>query len=104
MNTASLQTEQKKWWHLSLTKQIFLGLIVGILAGWLAPQFSSQLSFVRDIFLRLIKSIIAPLVFSTIVIGIAGGGDLKKVGRMGVLPCKVIPDFLEKLLKIILKL
>ena len=83
MNTASLQTEQKKWWHLSLTKQIFLGLIVGILAGWLAPQFSSQLSFVRDIFLSLIKSIIAPLVFATIVIGIAGGGDLKKVGRMG---------------------
>jgi proton glutamate symport protein len=37
----------------------------------------------RDIFLNLIKSIIAPLVFSTIVIGIAGGGDLKKVGRMG---------------------
>ncbi len=83
MNTAILQTEQKKWWHLSLTKQIFLGLIVGILAGWLAPQFSSQLSFVRDIFLSLIKSIIAPLVFATIVIGIAGGGDLKKVGRMG---------------------
>lgn len=77
MNTAILQTEQKKWWHLSLTKQIFLGLIVGILAGWLAPQFSSQLSFVRDIFLSLIKSIIAPLVFATIVIGIAGGGDLK---------------------------
>lgn len=83
MNTAIVQIEQKKWWHLSLTKQIFLGLIVGILAGWLAPHFSSQLSFLRDIFLSLIKSIIAPLVFSTIVIGIAGGGDLKKVGRMG---------------------
>lgn len=83
MNTAILQTEQKKWWHLSLTKQIFLGLIVGIFAGWLAPEFSSQLSFVRDIFLSLIKSIIAPLVFATIVIGIAGGGNLKKVGRMG---------------------
>lgn len=83
MNTAIVHTEQKKWWHLSLTKQIFLGLIVGILTGWLAPQFSSQLSFLRDIFLSLIKSIIAPLVFSTIVIGIAGGGDLKKVGRMG---------------------
>ena len=73
----------KPWWHLSLTKQIMLGLIVGVLLGWLAPQFSSQLSFIRDIFLNLIKSIIAPLVFSTIVIGIAGGGDLKKVGRMG---------------------
>src|SRR5260370_17968287 len=37
----------------------------------------------RDIFLNLIKSIIAPLIFSTLVVGIAGGGDLKKVGRMG---------------------
>jgi len=40
--------------------------------------------FLRDIFLNLIKSIIGPLVFSTLVVGIAGGGDLQKVGRMGV--------------------
>src|SRR4029077_17071013 len=40
--------------------------------------------FLRDIFLNLIKSVIGPLVFSTLVVGIAGGGDLKKVGRMGV--------------------
>ncbi len=73
----------KKWWKFSLTTQILLGLVVGLLVGWLFPEFGTQISFLRDIFLNLIKSIIAPLVFSTIVIGIAGGGDLKKVGRMG---------------------
>jgi proton glutamate symport protein len=40
--------------------------------------------FLRDIFLNLIKSIIGPLVFSTLAVGIAAGGDLRKVGRMGV--------------------
>lgn len=78
-----MQHESKPWWHISLTKQILFGLAFGIFLGWIAPEFSSSLKFMRDIFLNLIKSIIAPLVFSTIVIGIAGGGDLKKVGRMG---------------------
>jgi len=77
------QHVNRPWWHISLTKQILFGLIFGVFLGWIAPGFSSSLSFMRDIFLNLIKSIIAPLVFSTIVIGIAGGGDLKKVGRMG---------------------
>src|SRR5262249_14819374 len=46
-------------------------------------DWGNKVYFLRDIFLNLIKSIIAPLVFSTLVVGIAGGGDLKKVGRMG---------------------
>jgi len=61
-----------------------LGLIVGTFLGWLAPEWGIKSYFLRDIFLNLIKSIIAPLIFSTIVVGIAGGGDLKKVGRMGI--------------------
>jgi len=51
--------------------------------GWLSPAWGDRVYFLRDIFLNMIKSIIAPLVFSTLVVGIAGGGDLKKVGRMG---------------------
>src|SRR5262249_15842282 len=47
-------------------------------------SLGDSLYFLRDIFLNLIKSIIAPLIFSTLVVGIAGGGDLKTVGRMGV--------------------
>ncbi len=57
---------------------------MGGLIGWLQPEWGNKVFFLRDIFLNLIKSIIGPLVFSTLVVGIAGGGDLKKVGRMGV--------------------
>jgi proton glutamate symport protein len=68
----------------SLTTQIMIGLVIGVIVGWAAPEWGTRVYFLRDIFLNLIKSVIAPLVFSTIVVGIAGGGDLKKVGRMGV--------------------
>lgn len=61
-----------------------IGLVVGGLIGYLRPDWGNSIYFLRDIFLNLIKSIIGPLVFSTLVVGIAGGGDLKKVGRMGV--------------------
>src|SRR5438477_2540555 len=68
----------------SLTMQIMIGLIVGGVIGWLRPDWGNAVYFLRDIFINLIKSIIAPLVFSTIVVGIAGAGALRKVGRMGV--------------------
>lgn len=61
-----------------------LGLIIGALTGYLRPDWGNSVYFLRDIFLNLIKSIIGPLVFSTLVVGIASGGDLKKVGRMGL--------------------
>ena len=67
----------------SLTQLILLGLVAGALYGHFDPAHASQLGWIRDIFLHLIKSIIAPLVFSTVVVGIAGGGDLMQVGRMG---------------------
>ena len=60
-----------------------IGLVVGALLGWLRPDWGNNVYFLRDIFINLIKSIIAPLIFSTIVVGIAGAGALKKVGRMG---------------------
>ena len=74
----------KKWWHLSLVKQIFLGLAVGVLLGWLIPQWGLETEFLRKIFLNMVKSIIAPLIFASIVSGIAGGGDHSTVGRMGI--------------------
>ena len=61
-----------------------IGLVVGVVIGWLRPDWGNKVYFLRDIFINLIKSIIAPLVFSTIVVGIAGAGALRKVGRMGV--------------------
>ena len=64
--------------------QIMIGLLVGGLIGWLRPDWGNAVYFLRDIFINLIKSIIAPLVFSTIVVGIAGAGALRKVGRLGI--------------------
>src|SRR5438067_11118157 len=72
------------WYRPSLTTQIMIGLVVGVLIGWLRPEWGNKVYFLRDIFLNLIKSIIGPLVFSTIVVGIAGAGALRKVGRMGL--------------------
>ena len=68
----------------SLTRYIFLGMAAGLLVGWLWPEFALNLRPFSTIFIRLIKSLIAPLIFSTLVVGIAGHGDLRQVGRMGL--------------------
>jgi len=81
---SKLETPQRRpWYRPSLTTQILIGLVLGGLLGYISPKWGNNVYFLRDIFLNLIKSIIAPLIFSTLVVGIAGGGDLKKVGRMG---------------------
>ncbi|MCC6652028.1 MAG: cation:dicarboxylase symporter family transporter [Candidatus Eisenbacteria bacterium] len=71
------------WPRLSLTQWILVALVAGAAFGYADPAHAVQVGWVRDIFLHLIKSIIAPLVFSTVVVGIAGGGEPKQVGRMG---------------------
>ena len=68
----------------SLTAWIVVGMVAGIEFGHDWPARAVQLQFFGTIFLRLIKVIIAPLLFGTLVVGIAGHADLKKVGRMGV--------------------
>jgi proton glutamate symport protein len=70
--------------RLSLTSWIFIGMAVGIALGVLAPGVAMRLGIVSSIFLRLIKSIIAPLLFGTLVYGIAGTGSVKQMGRIGV--------------------
>jgi proton glutamate symport protein len=84
-NQATVQpASPRPWWRLSLTTWIMIGLVVGAGLGYVRPDWGNAVFFLRDVFLNLIKSIIAPLVFSTLVVGIAGGGNLKQVGRMGV--------------------
>ena len=68
----------------SVTTQIFVGLVLGIFVGYLWPGFGVAVRPLADAFLRLIKMIVAPLLFSTLVIGIAGAGDLRSLGRIGL--------------------
>jgi len=68
----------------SLTLWIVLSMLVGIELGHDAPGVAVPLKVLSDAFLRLVKTIIAPLVFATLVVGIAGHADLKQVGRMGI--------------------
>lgn len=69
--------------RLTLTHQIFLGLVIGCLIGWLFPAFGVSLKPISQLFLRLIKMILGPLLLTTLVAGIAGTGA-KVVGRLGL--------------------
>lgn len=71
--------------RLTLTHWIFIGMGAGVLVGWLAPGFAAELKPLSTIFLRMIKSIVVPIIFGTLVIGIAGhGDDLKRIGRLAL--------------------
>lgn len=113
MATLNLHPEpvlKKPWWYPTLTKAIIASMFIGIIIGYISFCYSHNIPFfadlgmskeqlkalesqhwnwakdliwIRTIFLNLIKSLIAPLVFSTIVVGIAGSGSSKLVGRMG---------------------
>jgi proton glutamate symport protein len=61
--------------RITLTQWIIVAMVVGTLVGWAVPDFAVRLRPLSTVFLRMIKSIIAPILFSTLVIGIAGHGD-----------------------------
>lgn len=67
----------------NLTVQVVIAIILGITVGFILPEFGAQLKVLADIFIKLIKMVIAPIIFFTVVIGIGSMGDLKKVGRIG---------------------
>ena len=68
----------------SLTPWIFVAMVAGAEFGYDAPTYAVNLRVFSDIFLRLVKTIVAPLILATMITGIAGHGDLKSVGRMGI--------------------
>ncbi len=72
------------WQRRSLTAWIFVAMVAGAELGFDAPAIAVNMRVFSDIFLRLIKTIVAPLILATLITGIAGHGDLKSVGRMGI--------------------
>src|ERR1700738_5036688 len=77
-------TAARKPLYTSLFVQVLAALVLGIVLGMATPSFAIGLKFFSDAFLKLISMIVAPIVFCVVVHGIAGAGDLKKVGRVGV--------------------
>lgn len=63
--------------------QVIIGIIAGIITGWLFPSFAPVAKLISEMFINMIRMVIAPVIFFTIVLGVAGAGDLKKVGRVG---------------------
>jgi aerobic C4-dicarboxylate transport protein len=76
--------ETRKPLYTSLFVQVLAALLLGIVLGMATPDFAVSLKIFSDAFLKLISMIVAPIVFCVVVHGIAGAGDLKKVGRVGV--------------------
>lgn len=71
------------YYRRSLTYFIFISMLIGIEVGHDFPEFAKNLQVLSKIFIKMIKVIIAPLLFATLVVGIAGHSNLKQVGRMG---------------------
>lgn len=64
--------------------QVVIGILLGLLTGWLFPSFQGTAKLISETFINMIRMVIAPVIFLTVVAGISGAGDLKKVGRIGV--------------------
>src|SRR5215204_4144943 len=63
--------------------QVLIGIVVGGLLGYFQPALGVKLRPLGDAFVSLVKMLIAPIIFATVVVGLAGMGDLKKIGRVG---------------------
>ena len=79
------QTEfEKHGFFRSLYFRVIVAIIIGIALGWFYPDLGARMKPLGDAFIKLIKMVIAPIIFFTVVTGIAGIGDMKKLGRVGL--------------------
>ena len=63
---------------------MLIGIVLGVVTGFLFPEFSDVAKMISTMFINLIKMVIAPVIFISIVLGICGAGDLSKIGRVGL--------------------
>lgn len=78
-----MQTSTKRWYS-QLYVQVLIGIALGAVLGYFEPQFAAKLQPLADGFIKLIKMLLAPIIFGTVVVGIAKMGSIKEVGRIGV--------------------
>lgn len=83
MSSASSQSSQRRPLYRSLYVQVLFAVVVGVLLGHFSPETGASLKPLGDAFIKLVKMMIAPIIFCTVVIGIAGMEDMKKVGKTG---------------------
>src|SRR6201990_1689839 len=76
-------THRRPWYKI-LYIQVLIAIFLGVLVGWLKPDLGKELKPLGDGFIALIKMMIAPVIFCTVVHGISSMGDLKRVGRVGL--------------------
>src|SRR5882762_2682769 len=81
MATPGAQRRQR--WYAALYVQVLAGILAGVIVGWVNPQAGEALRPVGDVFLKMIKMIIGLVIFCTVVNGLGGMSDLKKVGPVG---------------------
>ncbi|MBV8915820.1 MAG: C4-dicarboxylate transporter DctA [Acetobacteraceae bacterium] len=81
--SGSVQTRRQPWYTV-LYIQVLIAIALGVALGWIAPEAAKSVKWLGDAFIGLIRMMIAPIIFCTIVHGISAMGDLKKVGRVGL--------------------
>ena len=80
---AAAPASHKKFYQ-HLYFQVLCAIVLGVLLGYFYPQLGESMKWLGDLFIKLIKMLIAPIIFCTVVHGIASMEDMKKVGRVGV--------------------
>lgn len=83
MSDSSVPPQPSKSPRNTLYLQVLVAIVIGILLGYFKPDLGEQMKPLGDAFIRLMRMLIAPIIFTTVVVGLAGMGDLKKVGRVG---------------------
>lgn len=84
MHSVSVKGEEMAFLKkINLSVWIIIGLVAGVIFGTIAPDWAKEMKPLGDVFIRMIKMIVVPLIFSSLVMGIAGTGDFKSLGRLG---------------------
>jgi len=79
-----IEAPKKKKWYQIMYLQVLMAITIGILLGYFSPSLGAQMKPLGDLFIKMIKMVIAPIIFCTVVVGIASIGDMKKVGKVGL--------------------